>query len=304
MKFRWTLLATPVAVLAAAGWAQAATVKYPDGTTKRLAAKDTVEAPRDGQTPTVITGDEGEEAFTLTLRKGAVVRFDGTEADGSLKVLTFFLKKGGLEANVGYGTRIGTPAFYAFPGKAGARTTFYAESFGVGTAYARAARGAGLLRLLCNSTEFQVHGDQGLTVERGGGPGEVAFTTDTNNEWKPNTVGVLYPLSSGIVIELNVPKATSGFVRPKPNAPGKTLVQNQVSSWKSGGIQVSTYRGDDLIKSGRLAPGVPATIDNATGGIEFGGVAAVEFSSLKAAVSLTSEFESLATSPLTRPKKH
>ncbi len=297
MKVRWSPFAVPFAVLAAAGFAQAATVTYQDGSAKKL-NKDESTQPGPGK----ITTDDGKD--TLTLRTGAVVRYLGLETDSKgAKSESFFLVKGGVEANTGYYTRLATPAFWAFPEKESARATYYAESFGVGTGYARSAKGSGMLRLLCDTTEVHVHADQGVTVERGAQVGDVGFTTDTNNEWKPNVVRVVYPLPTGILVDLYVPKATSGFVMPKPNAPGKTLVMNRVSSWKSGGIQVSTYRGDSMIRTGKLAPGVPATIDNATGGIEFGGVAAVEFASLKAAVSLTSEFESLATSPLTRPKK-
>lgn len=297
MKVLGTVLAVPLAILAAAGLAQAGTIKYDaDGSTKKLAPNE-VSQPG----PATITTDDGKD--TLRLRRGAIVRFLSVETDAKgSKSESYFLVKGGVEANTGYYTRLATPAFWAFPEKEGARATFYAESFGVGTGYARVAKSSGMVRLLSDTSEVHLSADQGATIERGA-PGEIAFTTDTNNAQRPS-VRVVYPLATGILVDLYVPKATSGFVRPKPGVTGKTLVMNRVSSWKSGAILVSTYRGDSMIRSGLLAPGVPATIDNATGGIEFGGVVAVEFATLQAAVSLTSEFESLATSPLTKPKNN
>jgi hypothetical protein len=309
MKFRWTMAVTPLALVAAVGAAQAATAKDPDGTAKKLAQGEIVtgKASASGEV-TTITSDDGLD--TIRLRKGAKVQYDGTEADAKgVKSESFRLLEGGVEANVGFNTRLGTRSFWAFPEKNGARAAFYAESFGPGTAYARNSKGSGLLRLLvtgnegsaAGNTEVHLRADQGVTLERGG-KGEFGYTTDANNEWVNGVVRVVYPLNTGLLVDIYVPKATSGFVRPKVGAAGKTEVGNRVSSWKSGKIRVVTLLGDNQTGDGSLAPGVTATIDNASGKIEIG-FTEPEFTTLAAAVSLTSEFESLATSPISKPKK-
>lgn len=290
-------LAAPLLLLAGAAAAQGATVTK-DGKTEKLLDRQEVTG------PAVVRSEDGKD--TITLRPGAVLRFVGTEAgDKGTRAEMFFLVKGGADASVGYLTRISTPAFWAFPEKEGARAQFYVETFGATTGYARSVKGSGLVRLLADKqtmTEVQIKSDQGVTVERDPRvPGVLGFTTDANNEWRNGVVRVLYPLPTGLYIDLYVPKATSGAVRPARDAVGKTEVENKVTSWKSGKIRIVTLLGGARTGEDAIGPGIVATIDNASGRIEIGFVK-VEFATLKAAVSLTSEFESLATSPVVKPK--
>lgn len=292
-----SLLAVPLLLAAGASAAEAATVTYPDGRTEKLAPNKEVTG------PAVVRNDDGKDS--ITLRKGAVLRYLGTEtSDKGAKAEMFFLKSGGASADIGYFTRLSTPSFWAFPEKDGARATFYAETFGMNTGYARAAEKSGLVRLLCDRnlmTEVQLKADQGVTVEKDPrSPSTMGFTTDADNAWSKGLVRVVYPLPTGLYIDLYVPKATSGAIRPKAGVTGKTEVENKVTSWKSGKIRIVTLLGDAATGEGEIGPGVIATIDNASGRIEIGFVK-VEFATLKAAVGLTSEFESLATSPIAKP---
>lgn len=287
----------PLALVAAAASAGAATVRYPDGKVAALKSLEEVTG------PATIMSESGKD--TIEVRKGAVVRFlsSDTDAKGN-KSESFFLKSGACDASLGFFTRLATPAFWAFPEKAGTRALFYAETFNTSTAYARSAKGSSILRLLVSpaahgNLEVQLKESQGVTLQRKAEI-DLRFTTDPHNEWRDGSVRVLYPLPSGLVIDLYVPKATAGFVQPKEGVAGKTDVKNQVTSWKSGKIKIVTAMGGKPTGEGDIGPGVMATIDNASGRIEIGFVK-VEFATLKAALSLTSEFASLATSPITKP---
>jgi len=303
---RWFgLVAIPFALAAAAGTAGAGTVKYPgpDGKTERLTVGQEV------QGPATITGENPKD--TIELRKGGVLRFLGTDTDAKgNKAESFFLKSGACDANLGFFTRLATPSFWAFPEKANVRAVFYAETFspasgGSPAGYARAAKGSGLVRLLLNpstSGNLEVHlqENQGATLQRSGDR-DVRFSTDPHNEWRNGVVRMVYPLPTGLAIDLYIPKATSGSIAPKAGMAGKTDVANAVTSWKSGKVWIATSKGSATLQQDGIGPGVTATIDEASGTIETGFVK-VEFATLKAAVSLTSEFASLAMSPLSKVK--
>ncbi len=298
MKNQFGVLVVPVALLLAAGTSFAATATYPDGRTERLTVNQEVKG------PARITGEGGKD--TIDLRKDAVVRFLGTDTDQKgNKAESFFLKSGACDADLGFFARLATPSFWAFPEKSGARASFYAETFPGGTGYARAAKGSGLLRLVVNPStqgflEMHLTQNQGMTLQRSG-ERDIRFSTDPHNEWRNGAVRMVYPLATGLVIDLFIPKATSGSIAPKVGVAGKTDVTNNVTSWKSGRIWIATSRGGNPINADGIGPGVTATIDEASGTIETGYVK-VEFASLKSAISLTSEFASLAMSPLSKVK--
>ncbi len=297
MRILVGLVGAPVALLLAAGTAGAATVTYPDGKggkTERITVNQEIKG------PARITGEN--EKDTIDLRSGAVLRFLGTDTDEKgNKAESFFLKSGACDASLGFFTRLATSTFWAFPEKLGTRVSFYAETFpavagGVPAGYARTTKGSSLLRLLMNPSangnlEFQLAENQGVTIQRSGDR-DVRFSTDPHNEWQGGLVRLIYPLSTGLSIDLYVPKATSGAVRPKAGVAGKTDV---------GKILISTAKGGAIMAADGIGPGVTATIDEASGTIETGFVK-VEFATLKAAVSLTSEFASLALSPLSKVK--
>jgi hypothetical protein len=299
-RIMWSVI--PFVVMAAAGIARADTVTK-DGQTSKLAPNQVVTG------PATIRGVDAND--TIELRKGAVVQFLGSEVDEKqARAESYFLKSGAVDASIGFYTRVSTPSFWAFPSAAGQRASFYAESFGVNVGYARAKKGSGMVRLLVDTksrTEVMLHENQGVTVDRtpafpgaDGRAPSISFATDAHNDFQKGLGRLRYPLDTGLVIELFIPKATAGYIRPKADSPGKTVVKNSVSSWKAGKIQIVTLLHGSSAGTGEIGPGVEAVIDNASGKIEIGFVA-VDFTSLKAAVSLTSEFESLALSPIAKP---
>jgi hypothetical protein len=299
---RLTGIASAAAVLLlAAGAASAATVADLDGkNARKLANGDEVKG------PARITAENGKD--TITVREGGVVRFLGSDTDAKGMSESFFLKAGSCDADLGFYTRLATPCFWAFPESAAARSSFYAETFaatatGEPTAYARTQKGSGVLRLVLNpgarsNLEASLQAGQGVTLQRMG-ERDLRFSTDPHNEWVPHGVRIVYPLPTGLSIELFVPKATSGFIAPQPGAVGKTEVRSNTTSWKSGRVWIATTKDGATLQSDGIGPGVTAVIDEASGTIETGSVK-VEFATLKAAVSLTSEFASLATSPLAK----
>jgi hypothetical protein len=287
-------IVAPLALLGFASVASAGSIKYADGKAENLVKGQEYSGPG------TVTGVEAKD--TIELKAKAKIRFLGSTTDEKgHKAESYFLVQGACTANLGFFTRIATPAFWAFPEKEDAKSVLYVETFGVNTAYARTAAGSGMVRLVTSSDawgiqEVQLSERQGVTVQRG----SIKFTTDAHNEWNKGMVRVLYPLSTGLLIDLYVPKATSGYVKSDPNNPGKTLVKSDTTSWKSGAVRIVTSLGNTEVSADDLRPGVEATIDNQSGTIEIG-VVNVEFSTLKAAVSLTSEFASLATSPIEKP---
>ena len=229
----------------------------------------------------------------------------GLGGDTLRKAESFFLRSGAVDADLGFFSRLATPSFWVFPEKSGTRSAFYAEAFPGGTGYARSAKGSGMARLVLNHgsqglLEVLLTENQGLTLQRTG-ERDIRFSTDPHNEWRNGAVRMIYPLATGLTIDLYIPKATSGAIAPASGVAGKTEVKNNVTSWKSGRIWIATSKGGSQINADGIGPGVTATIDEASGSIETGFVK-VEFASLKSAISLTSEFASLAMSPLSKVK--
>jgi hypothetical protein len=301
MRIRLGWLAAPAALLAAAAAASAQNVdvRKADGTVMKISSGSEVVG------PALVTAGTGARKDTILLRRGAVLRYLSQSSDASgTPVESFFLKSGAADADLGFYTRLATPAFWAFPEKAGARSAFYVETFSATSSFARAARGSSLVRLVAGgesaAAQMEVHlgENQGVMLQRQP-DGTLKFTTDPHNEWLAGDVRVLYPLSTGLLVDLYVPKATSGQIGPKAGSAAKTDVENFVTSWKSGKVRIVTALGGSTLE-GEIGPGVTATIDNASGRIEIGFVK-VEFATLKAALSLTSEFASLATSPISKP---
>jgi hypothetical protein len=299
-RIRLGWLSAPALLLASAAAASAADVKFEDGRVQKLEEGSEVVG------PATITADNGKD--TVILRKGAVLRYLPTQSEQGIVVENLFLKSGAADVDTSFNTRVATPAFWAYPEKATARAAFYVETFDSQTAYARLRQSDGRLRLFVsqvgnNVQEAQLGPNQGLTLQRSGG--SLRFTTDPHNEWESEKTGlagvrVVYPLSTGLLVDLYVPKATTGSIGAKAGQAGKTDVSNMVTSWKSGKVRIQTSLGGSMTGEGNIGPGISATIDNASGRIETG-ISKVEFATLKAAVSLTSEFESLATSSVVKP---
>ncbi len=251
--------------------------------------------------PATVTGVEKDDQ--VLLRPGAVLVCLEPDTEGSgasqVKTLHLFLKKGGADARVGFLTRLSTPSFYAFPEKQGVRAEFYVETFSAELGYARAKKGSGLLRVVdtVRGAEIHLNEEQGVTLSAPK-TGKITFTTDPYNAFERGLVRVYYPLASGLVIDLKVPKATTGTVGPAERA-GETRIENLISSWKNGSIRIVTVLGGAVVKEAGLGPGVHANVTE-SGDIEIGFVK-VDFKAVNAAISLTSEFASAAVSLFFRP---
>jgi hypothetical protein len=90
----------------------------------------------------------------------------------------------------------------------------------------------------------------------------------------------------------SVPKATLGCFTDEPD--NKTKICDQIDSLKTAKIQIETRFAKGVNKAA-IGPGTCALIDNATGAIQVL-FTAVKFEILERAISLTSEFATLAQS--------
>jgi hypothetical protein len=249
----------------------AATVKYPDGTTKKLAKGDSVAAAAQGAT--IITSDDGKD--TLTLRKRAVVRYEGADADDKgTKFESFFLVKGGLDANIGYTSRLATTGFWASPEKAGARASIYAESVGPGTGYVRVVEGSGVLRLLglvergplVGVWEVGLQPGQGLRLASTASPlVGLSWQTDQDNDADRGDARITWKLGGKLDLEVRLPRGVSGSIRAAPGEPGKLEVENEARSCRSGALGLATAIGGRQVATGSLPPGVHATVQTHSG---------------------------------------
>ncbi len=119
-------------------------------------------------------------------------------------------------------------------------------------------------------------------------PATLAFRTSQQNA---GDIEVRRKVGGGELIAF-VPKATIG--RLAPTADGKTRIENDITSLKTGKIRIETRFGGTPQRAA-LGPGTYAFVDNETGSIEVS-FTAVEFVILDRAISLTSEFATLSQS--------
>lgn len=122
-------------------------------------------------------------------------------------------------------------------------------------------------------------------------PETACFRTHQQNADK---IEVHKRVSGGTIIAY-VPRATSGCFEPA--GPLKTRISNDITSLKEGKIEIATRFGGAENRA-ELGPGTYALIDNTTGAITVL-FSAVEFEILEQAVTLTSEFQTLAQSNFT-----
>jgi hypothetical protein len=120
--------------------------------------------------------------------------------------------------------------------------------------------------------------------------GVVCYRTHQQNK---ATVRVEKRVQGGTIIT-EVPRATSGCSEPK-DGDTKTKIDNDITSFKTGKIQVTTDFGEGQGDPAELGPGTYAVVDNATGSITVV-FTAVEFEILDQAISLTTEFATLTQS--------
>lgn len=94
-------------------------------------------------------------------------------------------------------------------------------------------------------------------------------------------------------ISVWVPKATSGSFTDEPN--DKTKICDDINSLKTAKLRIQTRFAAKGENNASIGPGTCATVDNATGAIQLL-FAPVSFEILERAISLTTEFSTLAQS--------
>lgn len=253
------LAAVASTLLLATTPAAAGTVTWPDG------KQEPLEIGREVAGPAVVASADGKDA--IRLRPGAILRSLGLDKDDKGgQSESFFLKSGAADADLGFFTRLATPAFWVFPADRKERAVFHAESFPGRRGYARAAKDSGRLRLLAMpgepvSQEVGLGGNQGALValEKDG----LRVTTDADDEWRNGWVRILFPLAKDRFLDAYVPKGTEVAVLALGE--DHVLVANGLSSWRGGRVRFNTLAAGKPVSEGELGPGAAATLDTATG---------------------------------------
>lgn len=253
---------------------------------------DRVEAGKSTVTWTSASGD------VLTLEPGTSALATGTtderDADGKeFKIEYLFLEWGAATGQISTRTSLGTSAgWMGTPGGAKAKTTVFVEvpeRTKFTKSQFRAVKGTAWVRY----HKFRVGLNEGhsivLTVDPND-PNTLGFRTGQQNR---SEVEVILDLSRDNRIVAKVPRATSGSLSPEVG--NKTKVANDITSLKTGKIEIETRFAGREPKTAQLGPGTSARIDNETGDIQVA-FEAVAFEILESAIMLTSEFSTIAQS--------
>jgi len=254
---RSTLVGTLFAALAA-GPAFAGTVVFPDGRTEKLAPG------KDVTGPAVVATDDGKGE--IRLRPGAILRYIGEETGKSgNRTESFFLKEGAAEADLGFLSRLATPAFWVFPETSDGRVSVFVAARGSDSAYVRTVRTEGMARLVIGQVgasplEAQLTARQGISLVRGKN-GLVRFRTDADNEWDDGLARLIYPTDEGTLLDLYIPKGTAGSVGPVTGEARRVRVDSALESWGSGSIRVLWTRDhDEPLSTVMIQPGCGMTL--------------------------------------------
>jgi hypothetical protein len=222
----------------------------------------------------------------LTLERGSLVREEETTATAA----GLFVLKGAVTGIISDKTQVGVAAGWASapagqkckvlvectPGREAREALFRAVE---GSAYI-SYRSFNALLLPQHSVTLDI--DPNL-------PGTLRFRTGQQNAGE---VKVARTVAAGEIIAW-VPKASLGSIEDQPE--NKTKVCNDINSLKSAKIRLQTRFAGKGENTAAIGPGTCALIDNATGAIQVL-FAAVQFEILDRAISLTSEFSTLAQS--------
>lgn len=256
-------------------------VQVEPGTPIQLNKGDVVDA---GSSSVTITTEAGDE---IRLDPGSVAESYGVE-DGIDGV---FLKSGSATASLSQKSTVGVGAGWVQPdasqtGKIQVFLEAPAEQGGR-EGFFRAISGDALIRYRAYSVFLPERHSVSLTVDPDR-PNDLGFRTAQQNS---GDILILKQAGGG-TIETQIPKATSGLFELVDGT--RTRIANDVTSLKSGRIVVTTrYGGNE--QQAFLGPGTYALVDNATGAIQVV-FTAVEFEILERAITLTSEFSTLAQS--------
>lgn len=285
------------ALAASAAAAQAGTITAATGPF-RVNAKDvTLES---GQTLATKAGDEistgkssvvwrSDNGDNVSIDIGSVAREEPTNQESA----ALFLLKGSATGMVGSKTLIGVAAGWAgapegtkskvlaetVPGREGTSGLFRAVE---GSAYVSYGPYRATLPA-AHSVTFDISH---------AAPGNLEFRTGQQNA---GDVQISKTVRQGESDEITVwvPKATAGYFSDEPE--NKTKICDDINSLKTAKIRIRTRFQSKGENNAAIGPGTCANVDNATGAIQLL-FTAVSFEILERAISLTTEFSTLAQS--------
>jgi hypothetical protein len=281
------------AVLALAAAAQAGTITSASGPIQVNGKDVKVEA---GKTVALKAGDtfstmtskvsyRSETGDDITFDAGSSVREEEVNSDGA----AVFMLKGSAAGTLSDRTLLGVAAGWvnapqktkakvavdATPGRENAGATF------------RAVDGAATIRYRSYKMYLMPAHSVTLDIDPAA-PGNLCFRTDQRNAGDVE----IHKSAGGGDIVASIPKATLGCFTDEPD--NKTKICDDINSLKTAKIKLET-RFAKGANTASIGPGTCALIDNATGAIQVL-FTAVKFEILERAISLTTEFSTLAQS--------
>jgi hypothetical protein len=282
------------AVLAFAAAAQAGTITSASGPIQ-INGKDVTVAP--GKTVALKAGDtfstqaakvayRSETGDDVTFDPGSIVREEEVNSAGA----AVFMLKGSASGTLSDRTLLGVAAGWVnAPQKAKAKVTVDAtpgrENSG---ASFRAVDGAATIRYRSYTMYLMQAHSVTLDIDPAA-PGNLAFRTGQQNA---GDVEIHKSAGNGGDMVVSVPKATLGAFTDE--AGNKTKICDDINSLKTAKMKLES-RFAKGTNTASIGPGTCALIDNATGAIQVL-FTAVKFEILERAISLTTEFSTLAQS--------
>lgn len=252
----------------------------PAGGSLALKRNDVVDTLGSSLTYRSDTGD------TVILETGSLVREEETTATAA----GIFLLRGAVTGVVSEKTQVGCAAGWA-TAPAGQKCRLLVESTpGRETTEAlfRAVEGSAFVNYRAFNAFLLPQHSVTLDIDPAA-PGTLRFRTGQQNAGE---VKIAKSVPAGEIAAW-VPKASLGSFNDEPE--NKTKVCNDINSLKSAKIRLQTRFAGRGENTAAIGPGTCALIDNATGAIQVL-FAAVKFEILERAISLTSEFSTLAQS--------
>jgi hypothetical protein len=291
------VIATVVVLAASAAAAQAGTITAATGPF-RLNAKDVTLA--SGQTLVTKAGDEistgkssvvwrSDNGDNVTLDIGTVAREEPTNQMSA----AVFLLRGSATGMVGPKTLIGVAAGWAGAPE-GKKSKVLAEAVPgheVVSGLFRAVEGSAYVSYRQYRVTLPPAHSVTLDISLSA-PGNLQFRTGQQNAGEVRISKAVREGQPDEIV-LMVPKATAGFFQDEPQ--NKTRICDDINSLKTAKIGITTRfqaRGEN---NAAIGPGTCAIVDNATGAIQLL-FTAVSFEILERAISLTTEFSTLAQS--------
>ena len=236
------------------------------------------------QATVTIRSEAGDE---LSLEPGSGLTFQGVDNDIEL----LFLRWGAATGFVSPRTSLGVAAAWVEVPEGGAKTRVFVEaprSAAATQGHFRAVDGDVWLRYRSYSAFLPRAHSVTLDVDPSR-PGSLCFVTSQQNQGE---VRVQRRVQGGDII-VSVPRASQGCFEDAEG--NKTRICNDIRSLKTAKMAIATVFAGRPPYDATIGPGTCALVDNATGAIQVV-FAAVEFEILERAISLTTEFSTLAQS--------